>query len=288
MKTLTIKNSCSEVEIFGCFLKSFKVFSNTKKYELLGYDKKNHAVSFVMAPWANRIKNGKFDCTKGNFNLLASNPFVIQHAIHGTAIFSEWNLVNAKDTSVVISTDLADPWPFKGKVELKIYLDGASLNQELLITNNDTEIMPFSMGWHPWFNKYLGTEEVELIFDAKYKWETTSDDIPTSKKVITDEILKAKKGFSPKPGTLNECYRLQDKTNAYLKWPELTLKIQSSSECGHLMVYTPNNPLDHLLCVEPQTATINCFQLNDNSVDDTGILFVEPGKNHLISTNWSW
>ena len=35
MKTLTIKNSCSEVEIFGCFLKSFKVFSNTKKYELL-------------------------------------------------------------------------------------------------------------------------------------------------------------------------------------------------------------------------------------------------------------
>ena len=288
MKSISIKNNYSEVEILGCFLKSFKVNSGSNKYELLGYDEKNHAMSFIMAPWANRIKDGKLECSKGVFDLLASNPFEIQHAIHGTAIFSDWDLDESSESSVLISTKLSEPWPYKGKVELKIYLDGPSLRQELLITNFDSEIMPFSMGWHPWFNKYLGLEEVEIIFDAEYKWETTSDSIPTSKKIVTDEIVDAQNGFSPKPGTLNECYRLKDKTSAYLKWPELTLKIQSSDECGHLMVYTPDKPLSNLICVEPQTATINPFQLYDDSVDDTGVLFVEPGKNYLISTNWSW
>ena len=168
MKSISIKNNYSEVEILGCFLKSFKVNSGSNKYELLGYDEKNHAMSFIMAPWANRIKDGKLECSKGIFDLLASNPFEIQHAIHGTAIFSDWDLDESSDSSVLISTKLSEPWPYEGKVELKIYLDGPSLRQELLITNFDSEIMPFSMGWHPWFNKYLGSEEVEIICSVKF------------------------------------------------------------------------------------------------------------------------
>jgi hypothetical protein len=54
------------------------------------------------------------------------------------------------------------------------------------------------------------------------------------------------------------------------------------------MVYTPSGPLSNLLCVEPQTATINCFQLNDDAIEDTGILFLSPNNKHTIFTEWSW
>ena len=91
-----------------------------------------------------------------------------------------------------------------------------------------------------------------------------------------------------RPGTLDECYRINEKSLVYLVWPELTLKINSTNECGHLIVYTPSGPNSDLVCVEPQTATINPFQLNEKNVTDTGVLYVNPGESYKIFTEWSW
>ena len=96
------------------------------------------------------------------------------------------------------------------------------------------------------------------------------------------------KGFTPKPGTLDDCYRINHNSDVCLVWPELTLKINSSNECGHLMVYTPSSPNSDLLCVEPQTATINPFQLDQEQIDDTGVLYVNPGESYKNFTEWSW
>ena len=53
-------------------------------------------------------------------------------------------------------------------------------------------------------------------------------------------------------------------------------------------MYTPPEPNSNLICVEPQSATINSFQLEQESISDTGILYVEPKKEYSISTEWSW
>ncbi|MBA4715241.1 MAG: hypothetical protein ACJ0GV_00630 [Dehalococcoidia bacterium] len=289
MKMHKLKNNYCEVVTNGPSLISFKINKNDINYEILGYDLENFVSSFIMAPWVNRIKEGIFNSKKGSTNLLNSHPLSSQfkHAIHGTVLFSNWELINKNKNSLEMKTNLSEPWPFKGNLKSKISIGEKYITQKLTIFNDDNEIMPFSMGWHPWFKRTLSSGEIEIKFDSQYKWEI-SDELPTSKKIKSSEIDKFKNGYSPAPETLDDCYRIKDGSNVLLKWPELTLNLKSSYECGHLVIYTPPEPNSDLLCVEPQSATINSFQLDEESVSDTGILFVEPKKDYSLSTKWSW
>ena len=287
MEIYKIKNKDCELEIYGGLIKSIKIIIGSNKYEILGYDPENYVSAFIMAPWANRIKNGKFDCNKGSYDFSVDNPFQIKHAIHGTVVYSEWKLEEMSDEVISITTKLSKPWPYKGIVRFKISLGNRKINNELAIINEDSEVMPYSIGWHPWFKRRLSKGELKIKFDAKYKWELI-DGIPSSKKIHSEEISMFAKGFTPKPGTLDDCYRISQNSDVCIVWPELTLKINSSNECGHLMVYTPSSPNSDLLCVEPQTATINTFQLDQEQVDDTGVLYVNPGESYRNFTEWSW
>ena len=287
MKSYKLENEYCELEISNGIIISIKIKINSEKYEILGYDPKNYVSSFIMAPWANRIKDGKFNSNKGKYDFSTNNPFKIKHAIHGTVMFSEWKLENHSEKEILIKTNLSDPWPYKGSVKFKISLLGKKIKNELTITNEDTDIMPFSLGWHPWFKRKLKKEDLNIKFDAKYKWELV-DSIPSSKKINSDEIPMFLEGFTPQPGTLDDCYRINKGSPVYLKWPEITLKINSSPECSHLMIYTPIDQNSGLICVEPQTATINAFQLFEDKVDDTGVLFVNSNESKNIFTEWSW
>ena len=282
-----IKNDLAEVEIYGSAMKSLKIFKDSREYNVLGFDEQKHAFSFIMAPWVNRIKDGKFSCAKGDFDLSSSNPFGIPHPIHGTVLTANWKVIHKSSHSISISTDLRSPWPYSGSVLSKVSLNDNSIKQELIIKNEDEHIMPFSMGWHPWFNRKIGSAELSLIFNGNYLWKANGQ-IPNSEKIRPPLLDQAVRGFSPKPGTLDDCYRITDNSSVSLCWPELTLEMNSSRECGHLVVYTPPEPLADLICVEPQTSTVNCFQLHEKSVSDTGILFVEPDHDYSIFTEWVW
>ena len=65
MEVLKINNKNSEVEVLNNNLKSLTVTKNENQYNLIAFDPDNFASSFIMAPWVNRIKNGKFKCEKG-------------------------------------------------------------------------------------------------------------------------------------------------------------------------------------------------------------------------------
>ena len=278
MEILKINNKNSEVEVLNNNLKSLTITKNENQYNLIAFDPGNYVSSFIMAPWVNRIKNGKFKCEKGEFNLLQDHPLArnFKHAIHGTMLFAE------------LSSKILKPWPFDGEINSKFTLFKNKLLQELTIINNDKSVMPFSMGWHPWFNRSLGSNDLSVEFDSKFKWKIENE-IPTSEKLISDEILKFKKGYSPDIGSLDDCYRINNKSVVKLEWPELSLKINSSNECSHLTVYTPPRGInENYICVEPQTSTINSFQLEEEGVDDNGTLFLSPKERKTIFTEWEW
>ena len=286
MDIYKIENSFAEVELSGSNLKSFKVIKDLNKYDLVRFEPDGYVKSFVMAPWVNRIQDGQFDCDKGNFNLLSENLYNIPHAIHGTVMMKTWDIHSKESDSVTLKTDFGNLWPYDAEITYEIRLDENNLIHELTIKNNDTSRMPFSAGWHPWFNRSIGSGEVKLYFTEMYRWELENN-IPTSRK---DKSLSfdPSKGFYPKPGLLDDCFRIEDQSKAILKWPEIELTIQSSIECGHLVVYTPSDDKAGLICVEPQTSTINCFQLHDKGVEDTGIILLEPGASKSVLSKWSW
>ena len=88
---------------------------------------------------------------------------------------------------------------------------------------------------------------------------------------------------------IRDSYRINTKSVVKLEWPELSLKINSSNECSHLTVYTPPRGInENYICVEPQTSTINSFQLEEEGVDDNGTLFLSPKERKTIFTEWEW
>ena len=290
MEVLKINNKNSEVEVLNNNLKSLTVTKNENQYNLIAFDPDNFVSSFIMAPWVNRIKNGKFKCEKGEFNLLQDHPLArnFKHAIHGTMLFADWNVINLKQSVIELSSKILKPWPFEGEINSKFTLFENKLLQELTIINNDKDVMPFSMGWHPWFNRSLGSNDLSVEFNSEFKWKIENE-IPTSEKLISDEILKFKKGYSPGIGSLDDCYKIKMNSDVKLKWPELTLKIRSSKECGHLTVYTPPEGVnENYICIEPQTSTINSFQLDNEGVESNGTLFLSPKERKTIFTEWEW
>ena len=135
---------------------------------------------------------------------------------------------------------------------------------------------------------HLGSNDLSVEFNSEFKWKIENE-IPTSEKLISDEILKFKKGYSPDIGSLDDCYKIKMDSDVKLEWPELTLKIKSSKECGHLTVYTPPEGVnENYICIEPQTSTINSFQLDIEGVEDNGTLFLSPKERKTIFTEWEW
>ena len=186
MEVLKIKNKNSEVEVLNNNLKSLTITKNENQYNLIAFDPDNFVSSFIMAPWVNRIKNGKFKCEKGEFNLLQDHPLArnFKHAIHGTMLFAKWNIINYKQNFIELSSKILKPWPFDGEINSKFTLFENKLLQELTIINNDKSVMPFSMGWHPWFKRSLGSKDVLVRFKSEFKWKIENE-IPTSEKLIS-------------------------------------------------------------------------------------------------------
>tara|TARA_B100000941_G_scaffold286313_1_gene259642 strand:- start:1655 stop:2530 length:876 start_codon:yes stop_codon:yes gene_type:complete len=290
METLKIKNKNCEVEVLNNNLKSLNVTKNDIEYKLIAFDPNNYVISFIMAPWVNRIEDGKFECEKGVFNLLDNHPLGrnFNHAIHGTMLFAEWDLINHEENYIELSSSVLKPWPFKSQIKSRFKLLENKLRQELTIINHDNYVMPYSLGWHPWFNRSLGSEDLVIKFDSDFKWEIKNE-IPTSKKIISDEISKFKKGYAPGIDTLDDCYKLKSNSKVILKWPEINLNINSSKECRHLTVYTPPPGInENYICVEPQTSTINSFQLENKKIEENGTLFLIPSESKTIFTEWEW
>ena len=79
---------------------------------------------FPMAPYAGRVRNGRFRYAGREHRLPLNSP---PHAIHGTVFDQAWKVEHAEDTDAVLVTDLGDDWPFAGRVVQRIRIDEAGL-----------------------------------------------------------------------------------------------------------------------------------------------------------------
>lgn len=220
-----------------------------------------HWGSFVMAPWAGRIRNGRFD-----FNGLVHHLPVNwgPHAIHGTVADRPWWVADADADSAVIDCPLDDRWPWRGFVRQVIRLDERVADFRVEV-HADDEAFPAAAGWHPWFRRRLtpGGEPVELSFDAEAMLVRDAGGIPTGERgPIAD-------------GPWDDCFE-GVRWPATLTWPgALSLAISSDTRYG--VVYT--EPLD-ALCVEPQTGPPDALNLEP--------FLVTPGRPLAAAMTWTW
>ncbi|MCZ6766495.1 MAG: hypothetical protein O7D32_06140, partial [bacterium] len=163
---ITIENDFASVTVSpgaGASLRSVSIRKNGVSYELLaGGDEEHHpetlppgSGSFIMAPWVNRIRDGRLVTPDGIHELPVNAP---PHAIHGLVQNREWNVRSVASHEVKMEIELAVSWPYKGHIEYSISLNGKALIQtmRLIASPEEPRSFPGGVGWHPWFNRSLG------------------------------------------------------------------------------------------------------------------------------------
>lgn len=192
--------------------------------------------SFPMAPWAGRVRDGRFEFG-GQIHQLPIDA--APHAIHGTTHSVPWEPLGTTGARI----ELGGPWPFGGTVEQHFELGDDRFRMIMTITAGDAA-MPAMLGWHPWFRRSIeeGRPEAQLEFDAAFMYELDEVAIPTGSLV------------SPPAGPWDNCFTAVDQP-IRIVWPD-QLTIALTSSCRDWVIYT--EPVT-AFCVEPQTSAPDSF-----------------------------
>ncbi len=222
-----------------------------------------HYGAFPMVPWCGRTALGRFRNGAVTHQLpINSAP----HAIHGTGRQEVWRQApgGTEDTAAFIF-DLADPWPYPGRVTQAFELSADGLRITMCVeTHGDS--FPAQAGWHPWFRRNLGNGGGDVTVDFHPGWqeERGEDHLPTGRRI------------SPRPGPWDDCFGMPDGVDATLTWPgELTLRV--TSDAKWVVVYDEQ---PEAVCVEPQSGPPNGLNTAPRLVTA-----IDPLE---VSTHWRW
>ncbi|MFC1434201.1 aldose 1-epimerase [Streptacidiphilus sp. N1-3] len=223
--------------------------------------------SFPMVPWAGRVELGRWSNGQVRHQLPIDMP---PHAIHGTGVRTSWRPagpVTSEDgrVSAAFYYDLADPWPYRGRVTQLFELTAESLRTTLSV-ETAADSFPAQVGWHPWFRKRLsdGGAQARLDFDPAWQEERGADHLPTGRRI------------APVPGPRDDCFGLPDGVAATLVW-EGELSLEITADCDWMVVFDEQADA---ICVEPQTGPPNGLNTAPRLVT-----MIDPLE---ARTTWTW
>ncbi len=208
--------------------------------------------SFPMAPWAGRIRSGRFRFDDADHQLTINHidgdggPGR-SHSIHGTVFTRPWSTVDQTATAVTMSCPLAGAldWPFSGTAHQRIDMGSERVTCELWI-ETDERRFPAEIGWHPWFRK---PDRLEFAPTAMFVRDECG--IPTGQVV------------EPTDGPWDDCFI--NTAPVVLHYDRrVAPAVTVTADCDHWVVY--DQPSD-ATCVEPQSGPPDSFNREPNVVD---------------------
>lgn len=223
--------------------------------------------SFPMAPFAGRVREGRFSFRGASYDLPIEMP---PHAIHGTVLDRSWQRFDERS----IGTSLGPAWPFAGQAIQRFDLREGRFTFGLEV--HADEPMPASIGWHPWFRRRLakadsagGTDRGDLTPPVELDLDAGSMYVRDAAGITTLDRM------APPPGPWDDCFT-DLRRPPVLRWPGF-LELAIDSDCRDWVVYTAPT---EALCVEPQTGPPDALNLEP--------AIVEPGRPLVAGMTWSW
>jgi galactose mutarotase-like enzyme len=200
---------------------------------------------YPMAPWAGRLAQGRFHFAGEPIDVPVDLP---PHAIHGLGTSQVW-----MPAAGGFDLGLDGLWPLGGRVTTRFDLTENGLTLELTVTAGE-QPMPAVLGWHPCFRRRLGDgEPAELGFTPRFWWPRGADGVPTGEQE------------APPPGPWDDCFGGVERSPT-LTWPgALTVTLEADTE-----TWVVFDERDDTICVEPQTAPPDAFNVGGATVLDPG------------------
>jgi aldose 1-epimerase len=236
------------------------------------------ASNFLLAPYSNRIENGRFTFQGCAYQLAHAE----RHASHGDVRNRPWQVEQASTALLQCSFDSrtqADvnwPWPFLAQVEYR--LTENVLASRLVLTNLGELPMPAGLGWHPYYSRWLTHpgEPVHLCFQVQGVYPDANDNrIPSGppQRLTPQQNFAVEKALLPDNFIDICCYGYNG--NGWISWPESGVKLvyRASAACTHLIFYNPAKPY---FAVEPVTNANNGVNLLAQGDPTNGIQVLQP------------
>lgn len=280
-----LKSATSKVAFvpaFGANILSLQ-FNNTEilwgfenEAQLTANDKSR---SIHLAPFPNRIKNGKYTFEVTAYQL-SFNKLKENNAIHGFVWNKKFEVISThaeKDFASITlkyiynSSELGFPFPFELLYEYTLNKNSFSMKIEAI--NKGRTNMPFGLGWHPYFT--LGTDVREWQLQLPECNILGADErlIPTGGRNSYSSFLQLETIGNTHFDTAFELTDKQDffETKIFSEKINNTISIKQSNIFKYLQVYIPPNR--NSIAIEPMTCPANAFN------SDEALIRLKPEEN---------
>ncbi|MEO6703652.1 MAG: aldose 1-epimerase family protein [Jatrophihabitantaceae bacterium] len=218
----------------------------------------------VLAPWPNRIRDGRYTF-EGTEQQLALTEPATSNASHGLVKWARWHCLDQQPDSVTLGHDLVPQpgYPFELRLALRYFLDPlAGLTAELQATNTGAGPLPFGAGFHPYLD--LAEHELdtaELLIPAGTVLLTDDRQIPIERRSVAGTSFDFRQQRQIGSDRLDHGFADLTGSAARLRTERRTVEVHWDGAFSHLQVYTPPHitPGRNAVAIEPMSCPANAF-----------------------------
>jgi aldose 1-epimerase len=200
--------------------------------------------AYPMAPWAGRIRGGRFTYGGVEWALPVNHRDGDggpgrAHAIHGLVFDRDWPDAGSTDAASWSGSCSLD-WELGGRVTHEIAVDPHRLTMTLTVESTGSDF-PAELGWHPWFRK-----PDRLDGDLTAMYERDRFGLPTGQLV------------APGPRPWDDCFLVRGPVTLHYERPVAPVLVLEA-DTDHWVIF--DEPED-ATCVEPQSGPPDAFNLD--------------------------
>jgi aldose 1-epimerase len=245
----------------------------------------------LLAPWPNRIRDGRYRWDGEEHQLPLSEPAAV-NAIHGLVRFVPWTVL-ARSADTVALGYLLYPqpgYPFALRLQVAYELSAAGLRVSTTATNEGDVPLPYGEGHHPYLAAGAGllVDGCSLVAPGGTRLETDERGIPTGSVPVEGTRYDLRAGRVVGDLVIDHAFTDLERDDDGLAWVRLTAPdgpgaaVWQDEGYPHVQLFTgdvlPEPRRRRGLAVEPMTCPPNALQ---TGVD---VRRLEPGE----STTASW
>lgn len=214
-----------------------------------GTDDPLQSACFPLAPYCNRIRDGRFRFG-GREVTLAPNFLPEPHTLHGLSWHRPWTVESQAESKCVLVDDYDGrgdwPWAYRAQQRVRLGPKGCAITL-VLINRSDTP-MPAGIGLHPYFRR---RPETEVRFAADHVLLAGADPLPTGVTAPADHFGDWAAGSRLPAETVDHCFvGWQGSATVHDDLGTITV---TADGAPHLHLYAPAD--GSALCLEPVSHT---------------------------------
>jgi len=284
---------CSaEIYSFGAILNSFSIRQEVKDFNIKEAYTSIADAKAKLATWFNSARLSPFVCRLKQGEYVIENQkykidkfYMGNHAIHGLVFDASYTIHDsvANDEMAAVTLyynyaafDKGYPFIFDSYITYTLKKDNSISISSKILNKSETAI-PFSEGWHPYFNLAGNCNDWTLQINSNTAVDFDSEMIPTGKlKVDNSFIAPTMIGDNH----LDNCYFIYDHTTpaCVLSNNVISLCFFPEESMPYLQVFTP----DHR-----KSIAIECLSgTADNFNNKFGLIWIKPTESHSFNTKY--